>query len=672
MRRKTVKRSPLLCCFAAVAAICSGTVFAQGADRIWGLHFDFHASPSKDGKEVAIGSTLKESDVAEICDLIRPDFLQIDCKGHPGWTSYPSKLGNAMPKFAGDPLRLWRKVTAAKGVPLYMHYSGIYDARYCANHPEEAVMGADGKRTTSAKPDGRYADDLLIPQLCELAGEYGVDGVWVDGDCWSVACDYDPKAVSAFEKATGIDLKGKAPKSNDDPHFDEFREYFRGLYRKYLNHYVDAVHAKYPKFRICSNWSYSLNRPDDIDAGVDFVSGDLASTDSYYSSRLAGRLNARHRLPWDLMSWEFRYDWQKNSAYVSKHPVQLMQEAASVISLGGGFQVYIQQKRDGSPDMDRIRAMKPVGDFVRARAPYCFGGRAKRELAVLLPVSSQYRQNDWPFATSGQYCTRGLLNLLCDAGYGTCVATESDLAPERIRDWKVIVVPQLFCALPEATMDSIAAWTKAGGRLVVAGIETCRFFAEAGFPTALADDLVENQRLFTLDGVRSGSLQWSRTLRDDAGEVIARTRVGNRPFAAIRPFGEGRVAVIGSDVGYSYENAGQYLQRELVSTMVDRLHAVSARIEGALGLVELTQLEKDGRTFVQLVNANGLHHNAKVFSEDFIPPALDVRVALRLSARPKELILRPSGARLAFDWKDGVAHVTVPRVDLHEIIEVRR
>ena len=657
---------------AAAVAVMGTMAAAQGADRVWGLHFDFHASPSKDGKEVAIGSTLKESDVAEICDLIRPDFLQIDCKGHPGWTSYPSKLCNAMPKFAGDPLRLWRKVTAAKGVPLYMHYSGIFDIRYCANHPEEAVMGADGKRTTSAKPDGRYADDLLIPQLCELAGEYGVDGVWVDGDCWAVACDYDPKAVSAFEKATGIDLKGKAPKSNDDPYFDEFREYFRGLYRKYLNHYVDAVHAKYPKFRICSNWSYSLNRPDDIDAGVDFVSGDLASTDSYYSSRLAGRLNARHRLPWDLMSWEFRYDWQKNSAYVTKHPVQLMQEAASVISLGGGFQVYIQQKRDGSPDMDRVRAMKPVGDFVRARAPYCFGGRAKRELAVLLPVSSQYRQNDRPFATSGQYCARGLLNLLCDAGYSTCVATESDLAPERIRDWKVIVVPQLFCALPKATMDSIAAWTKAGGRLVVAGIETCRFFAEAGFPTALADDLVENQRLFTLDGVRSGSLQWSRTLRDDAGEVIARTRVGNRPFAAIRPFGEGRVAVVGSDVGYSYENAGQYLQRELVSTMVDRLHAVSARVEGSLGLVELTQLEKDGRTFVQLVNANGLHHNAKVFSEDFIPPALDVRVALRLTARPKELVLRPSGARLAFDWRDGVAHVTVPRVDLHEIIEVSR
>lgn len=29
MRRKTVKRSPLLCCFAAVAAICSGMVFAH-------------------------------------------------------------------------------------------------------------------------------------------------------------------------------------------------------------------------------------------------------------------------------------------------------------------------------------------------------------------------------------------------------------------------------------------------------------------------------------------------------------------------------------------------------------------------------------------------------------------------------------------------------------------
>ena len=76
-------------------------------DSFFGLHFDYHAMP-KFGLQ---GKTLKEEDIREICRTFQPDFIQIDCKGHPGWTSYPSKLGNAMPEFALDTLELWRRVT---------------------------------------------------------------------------------------------------------------------------------------------------------------------------------------------------------------------------------------------------------------------------------------------------------------------------------------------------------------------------------------------------------------------------------------------------------------------------------------------------------------------------------------------------------------------------------
>ncbi len=354
-----------------------------------------------------------------------------------------------------------------------------------------------------------------------------------------------------------------------------------------------------------------------------------------------------------------------------KHPVQLMQEAAGILMLGGGFQVYIPQNRDGSPKMDWIRALKPVADFIRSRAPYCFGGRLRRELAVLLPVSNQYRQNTKPFAIDGQESTGCLLNLLCDAGYSTCVVTEADLSPERVRDFSVIVVPQLFCPLPKSSMDRLTAWTKDGGSLLLTGINTCRFFAEAGYPTALADDFVRHQRCFTLDGRTSGAFQRTCSLKDDGGDVVARTTEKHLPFAAVRTFGKGRVAVVGADVGNSYEQSGQYLQRKLVASLLDNLQGVSAKVESAVGLVEIAQLEKGGKELLQLVNANGHHHNLKVYTADVISPAIDVRSALRRRTCPKELVLQPTGERLAFEWKDGVVRVTVPRVDLHEILEIR-
>jgi len=49
-----------------------------------------------------------------------------------------------------------------------------------------------------------YVDELMIPQLKELRGDYGVDGVWIDGECWAVTPDYSERALQAFKQATGI------------------------------------------------------------------------------------------------------------------------------------------------------------------------------------------------------------------------------------------------------------------------------------------------------------------------------------------------------------------------------------------------------------------------------------------------------------------------------------
>ena len=108
------------------------------SDGYWGIHSDFHATPDFGIQ----GRNLLEEDIREICRLLKPDFWQIDSKGHPGWASYPTKIGNAMPEFACDTLEIWRRATKAEDVTLVTHYSGVVDQKYCADHPEGAVMRA--------------------------------------------------------------------------------------------------------------------------------------------------------------------------------------------------------------------------------------------------------------------------------------------------------------------------------------------------------------------------------------------------------------------------------------------------------------------------------------------------------------------------------------------------
>lgn len=58
-------------------------------DSFWGLHFDFHAE--LDDSEVDRCLTRKM--IEKIIDKVRPDYVQCDCKGHPGIASYPTEVG---------------------------------------------------------------------------------------------------------------------------------------------------------------------------------------------------------------------------------------------------------------------------------------------------------------------------------------------------------------------------------------------------------------------------------------------------------------------------------------------------------------------------------------------------------------------------------------------------
>jgi len=234
-----------------------------------GIHFDFHAGP--DGKEVGKNTTPEM--VNAILDKVKPDYIQIDCKGHPGYSSYPTKVGNPVPGFVGDPLRVWREVTAARGVALYMHYSGVWDSRAIELHPDWAVINADGSTNKNATSVfGPYVDRLLIPQLRELAGDYGVDGVWVDGECWATVPDYGAAAVAAFRAATGFK---EVPRKPGDAHWFEWMEFQREAFRKYLRHYLAEVKRTHPRFDIASNWAFSDHMPEPVSAPVAFLSGDF-------------------------------------------------------------------------------------------------------------------------------------------------------------------------------------------------------------------------------------------------------------------------------------------------------------------------------------------------------------------------------------------------------------
>ena len=579
-----------------------------------GIHFDFHAG--SDCTE--IGKNTTPEMIHTIINMVQPDYIQTDCKGHNGYTSYPTKAGHPAPGFVGDPLRIWRDVTAQRGVALYMHYSGVWDNRAIELHPEWAVIRADGTRDKEkTSVFGTYVDQLLVPQLKELAGEYGVDGVWVDGECWATISDYGERAVRLFKETTGIN---DIPKSAADPHWYEWMQFHREGFRKYLRHYVAAVRTAYPDFQICSNWAFTHHMAEPVSVALDFLSGDYSPNDSVNSARFAGRYLAWQGIPWDLMAWSFSYNPFPRE---QKPAVQLKREAAIVLALGGGFQAYYTQNRDGSVRLDELKEMAEVAKFARERQPYCHHSVQIPQVALLLSTSDYQRSAQSLFPQYKGH-SQGVLQCLLESQHSVDLVSEETLAPDMSR-FPLIVVPEWQRISPAFCID-LVEYAKNGGSLLVIGKETSEQFA-------------------TLTGV---SLQGS-------GQII-------------RSLGKGKIGFLPIAVGAEYEKNGSEAIRKQVDTIVRSLFPNPLVEVSGSSWVDVSVSKLNGNRMIHLVNTSGNHKGAGIIRS--IDPVGPLQVSIRCNQKPLKITLQPLGKSCDFSYANGKAHVKVDAVDIYDILVI--
>jgi len=236
-----------------------------------------------------------------------------------------------------------------------------------------------------------------------------------------------------------------------------------------------------------------------------------------------------------------------------------------------------------------------------------------------------------------------------------------------------LIIPELYTGLAAETMSELLEYAQNGGSLLLIGKKTCEVFAAAGAPFACSVP-EDEYRLFTLDNEAFGYSVDTCAIQAANGEVCAVSTDGKyedeRAFAAVMPFGKGKIAAVGADIGLLYMKRAQYLHKDLMRGILNKLYTPIVSLENTEGKVEITVLEKDGRMMIQLVNANGNHADPRSATEDFIPACYNVQLALNLSAKPQKLILQPEGKELDFAYENGKASVKLDRLNMHEIIEV--
>ncbi len=650
----------------------------------FGLHFDLHANEA----DTELGKGLTKQHLLSQLSKIRPDFVQCDCKGHPGLTSYPTKVGAAAPGIVQDAVRIWREASRELGIPLVMHYSGVWDTAAIKLHPHWGRVNADqyvkdgapqGHDLNMTCPLSGYTDHYMIPQLLEIINEYDVDGFWVDGENWASAPCYCERCVTAFlseHPATSV------PLAQGQPLWPEWLAFARQNFSDHVRRYTAAVHQKKPACTVCSNWLYTVRQPEEMSLPVDYLSGDFSWIWSAARATLEARFMDSRGIGYDLMAWGFS-SHEKEHDWVFKSAPALCQEAAVVMSCGGSFLIYDTPNRDGSLVSWHMDVLAQVAAFCRARQAYCQDSRPVPQILLLHAAEHYYAANE-PLYNLGRATQplEGALHAFLENSLPVSISSSGDLANKLAGHPLCIVAEQEN--LQQETIRLLEEYVENGGTLIVSGeAATSQFDKLLGVrekEPALSD---QQFYLPAGEGTVLALGQWRQvTAGPDTKELapllLSRdsgclARPAKACAASMRQVKKGRIIGIYGPFFASYSYTHYPALRQFIGQIIGQLDLPGLIKVKAPPRIQISLRERGRQLFVHLVNLSTdqpLSPQSPLVEN--VPPAGPVQIELPLAGRPASVSLRPGALPINWSWQDGRLLVSLDQIGIHDILVIER
>lgn len=642
----------------------------------FGIHYDLHANAADTG----LGRELTAEHLRERLLRVRPDWIQADCKGHPGYTSWPTDVGSTSPGVVKDALRIHRDVTRELGIKLGMHYSGVWDSRAIELHPDWA------RRDQAGQPDPNmtcrlspYDAGLMIPQMLEIVDKYDVDGFWVDGENWASKPCWCDRCRAEFTRRTGI---AAIPLGPAEPNWDAWLAFHRDLFVEHVTRYADAIHARKPTCLVCSNWMYTVRQPDPIVAPVDYLSGDYDWAWGANRAAVEGRVLDGRGKSWDLMAWGFTKTGAMgaNPPWVMKTATHLCQELTEVIALGGAVMVYNTPQRTGWLTGWHQDLLAEVADWCRARRDACFGTRSASQAAILHLADHYYACNQ-PLFNYGEAVqpVEGALHALLETHRSTDILTE-DAALRRLGDYALVVVPEQTRLSPDI-VAALEAFAQAGGHVLLSGAHLAVEHPALVAAVADGEPLTDQATCLPVNGRAvpvSGPWQPVKPL---AGTEIVTERLAqqeeekdatDQAVVTRRPVGAGSITAVHGPLFRDYFLGHYPLLRRFIAGLVDRLRIPWEVTVEAPPRLELIARRKDGALVVNLINrgaGEALSPNRVIVEE--LPPVTDVAMCIRRETVPASVTITPDGSPVSWTHAKGTLTIEIPSVAIHSAVVVK-
>ena len=435
------------------------------------LHLDEHVDLDK--PSLGSGITLKKA--REIIQRIKPDAVQIHSKGHPGYATYPTKVGTPHPNLQKDILGLWRQAASAEGIRFSVYYSAGIDNIAADNHQEWVKRKADGSLWVLGSQfmimcsNSNYVTDLYYPMLAEIIEQYSPDGFWMDSEIGAAVSCYCDKCVELFKTKFGIE----PPRSAKEAGITEWAEFGRDIFRSHLRRTADFIHGLSPDCMFSSSSVFSEVMPEPVIEGVDYLTGDVEPAKACIKSDFRSRTYKKLDKPFDVMLFMNGFAWNDRPMQ-PKPVVQLCQEAMSAAVHGANISLWICPNPDSSILEIDIQRASEVNQFVRKMPLSLDKLEAYTEINILNSRSFAYQRQDG-FQNDGLFAVnhwaeeiQGAHRMLLDAHYQFDIVHEQHLLEGFSENIKVVIVPAQG-NLSLDIINSLECFIRKGGTVIASG-----------------------------------------------------------------------------------------------------------------------------------------------------------------------------------------------------------
>lgn len=677
--------------------------------------WDFDIPPSVQG----IGEAFDPKGFVASLQKARVQAVSMFAKDVFGNCYFKSRI---LPMHPGLKRDLLKDITEAchHGGIRVLHYYVAFDDHIGRLHPDWCVVSQPGTkvfdgRTPPNKPatspakvlafdpsalsraiclNSPYAEEVMIPQVLELARHYRPDGFFFDMIAQGVyrPC-YCHFCRQRFQKAFGK----TPPPGREDPGWVDYLEWCGHGVDQLQHTITEAIRKVNPDTAVVYNAAYvAMLRPlppsGDADLLVlDVGEGEPPGLNFSFEAKYLVTL----KKPFAVMNTRFLHWW---GDWMVKPVATLQHECATILANGGRCFLGDKLYPDGTLDQEAFRAIGEAFSFVAQRESFCEGAEAIADIAVLHSYSTHIRRlaakDPSHTATSS---VRGAHKILVENGMPFVMINEQTLLDESDR-YRLILLPEQ-AYVSQRVLDQLMRFVTEGG-CVIASHEAA-VYDEKGRPRNSAESgdwfgIKAGERLSHSHAyIKATSDLLRRQVTDSpilthgsfcachlaGGEILATvvaplwagppglqgppgedTQI---PAIVVNRRGKGTVVWMNGEVFSAYFRKNNPQLKGLVRGLIDLVLPERILHVQAPPCVETTLFRQRERWIVHLVNCHAEKATHGPWYAEVIPPIRNIPVRVRFAGTPQSVTQEPDKHPLPFRTRGGYVEFVVPELAIH-------